>query len=183
MKIAKISHKTPEKDWRLTKQRMQIFEFVRKNKSHPTADVIHKSVKKNLPNISFGTVYRNLNFLKEHGFLKEFVIDEKSHFEGRVDSHVHFVCEKCHGIEDIDGAKDVSMIRQLKEVADKNKFYIRSENYEIRGICRKCQTTKSPAKLLPELFCIACGNLVDDLEQEKPVCSECKFQTECQYVK
>ncbi len=175
--------KNNKKNWRLTKQRLQILDFVRSNKIHPTAEAIHEGVKKIIPNISVGTVYRNLRFLRDHGLLKEFVINKVTHFEARVDSHVHFVCEECHGIEDVEDAKDIQMIREMQMIAEKSKFYIRSENYEIKGICKHCKMEQHPRKLTPELFCIACGHLNDDLKREEPVCTECKFQTDCAYVK
>lgn len=181
-KVLKNKGKSKKKEYRLTKQRLIILDWVRKNTIHPTAEDIYKGVKKNLSSISLATVYRNLRFLAEHGLLKEFMIDKVTHFEARVDSHVHFVCEACHGIEDIEGAKDISLIRELKELADKNKFYIRSENYEIRGLCKHCQSISHPKKIIPELFCIACGRLIDDLKKEEPICGDCKFKVECDYI-
>ncbi len=171
------------KDYRLTKQRLVILDWVRKSHNHPRAEDVYKGVKKQLKNIGLATVYRNLRFLASHGLLKEFTIDKVTHFESRVDSHVHFVCEKCHSIEEIKDSKDIALIRKLKNLADQNDFYIRSENYEIRGICKKCQKIEHPKKLVPELFCIACGNFTDDLKKEEPVCQECKFNVECNYLK
>lgn len=168
-------------DWRLTKQRMVILDYVRHNHSHPTVEAIFKGVKKELPKISFGTVYRNLNFLREHGYLKEFTIDKLTRYEGRVDSHVHFVCEQCHGIEDLEGAKDTKFVREMKKLAQHNNFMVRSENYEIRGVCKKCQRALSPKKIAPELFCMACGDLLEDLKKDAPVCEECCFSTNCYY--
>lgn len=172
-----------KKDYRLTKQRLLILDWVRKSHDHPTAEDVYRDVRKKLSKISLATVYRNLRFLSEHGFLKEFMIDKVSHFEARVDSHMHFVCEVCHGIEDIEEAKDVAMIRELKDIADNSGFYIRSENYEIRGLCKHCRKSSHPKKLIPELFCIACGHLTDDLKTAEPVCMKCKFQVDCAYVK
>lgn len=175
--------KVKAKDYRLTKQRLVILDWVRKNHIHPNTEKVYKGVKKKLKNISLATVYRNLRFLADHGLLKQFMVDKVAHFESRVDSHVHFVCEKCHGIEEIKNSKDVPLIRELKNIADKSDFYIRSENYEIRGVCSKCKDSSHPKKIIPELFCIACGNLTDDLKLEEPVCHECKFKVECNYLK
>ncbi|XOU94028.1 MAG: Fur family transcriptional regulator [Candidatus Kerfeldbacteria bacterium] len=182
-KVLKKEDKVAKKDYRLTKQRLVILDWVRKNHVHPNAENVYKGVKKRLKNISLATVYRNLSFLADHGLLKQFIVDKVTHFESRVDSHVHFVCEKCHGIEEIKDSKDVPLIRGLKDIASKNKFYIRSENYEIRGLCKHCQKDSHPKKIIPELFCIACGHLTDDLKTEEPVCVECKFQVECNYLK
>ena len=128
--------------------------------------------------MSFGTVYRNLNFLKEHGFVKEFIVDKLSRYESRVDTHLHLVCEHCHQIFDLD---DESLAGQLKELAGKAKFMPRWENFEIRGYCVDCQKKINPRQGLPELFCIACGNLVDELEKEAAVCVSCSFKSNCNY--
>ncbi|MFA6098094.1 MAG: Fur family transcriptional regulator [Patescibacteria group bacterium] len=178
-KSVKTSKK--DKDFRLTKQRIVILEQVRRDDSHPTANAIYSAVRTKYPQISFGTVYRNLNFLTEHGLLKECVIDKKSRYEARVDSHVHFVCEECHSIMDMDSQQDDQLIRELQNLASSKKFMIRSENYEIRGVCKNCQKTALPKKAVPELFCIACGSLLEDLEKEAPVCRECCFQINCSY--
>ncbi|MFA5134291.1 MAG: transcriptional repressor [Patescibacteria group bacterium] len=172
---------TKKSDWRLTKQRLVILDYVRRDHSHPTAEAIFSGVKKVLPRISIGTVYRNLGFLREHGYLKEFAIDKVTRFEGRVDSHVHFVCEQCHGIEDLRGSTDARLMREMKKLARSNHFMVRSENYEIRGVCRKCQRTHSPQELTPELFCMACGDLLEDLKKDTPVCKACSFSANCDY--
>ncbi len=183
MKKNLSSTKDNKKEFRLTKQRISILQQVRKDHGHPTAEIIYRRLKKQYPQISLATVYRNLRFLAEHGYLKEFVIDKVAHFEGRVDSHIHFVCEKCHGVEDLEGAGDKTLFNLVKSIAKKHTFYIRSENFEVRGICRTCQKTLTPKKLVPELFCIACGSLHDDLNKEEPVCASCNFKINCEYIK
>lgn len=175
--------KVTQKDFRLTTQRLVILDWVRQNHTHPAAEDVYKGVRKKFKNISLATVYRNLSFLAGHGLLKEFYIDKVAHFESRVDSHVHFVCEACQRIQDIEDAKDVELVRAMKDIAEKKDFYIRSENYEIRGLCKKCRQQSHPQKAIPELFCIACGQLHDDLNKDEPVCRECKFNVACHYLK
>ena len=51
---------------RSTKQRAAILEILRKSGFHPTAEAIYREARKVLPNISLGTVYRNLNFLRNN---------------------------------------------------------------------------------------------------------------------
>lgn len=166
------------RDWRLTSQRLVILEQVRHDMSHPVAETIYTAVKKKNPSISFGTVYRNLDFLAKHGYIKEFVVDKMSHYEARVDSHVHLICERCHRIEDL---PDKELVIAAKRLSRKEHFFIRSDNLEIRGICADCQKKMSPQEKAPELFCMACGELLEDLAKEAPVCQSCCFQTNCNY--
>ena len=50
-----------------SRQRESIKEFLRTRKDHPTADVVYENMKLIYPNISLGTVYRNLSLLADHG--------------------------------------------------------------------------------------------------------------------
>jgi len=170
--------KDTPRDWRLTSQRLDILDFLRKDKGHPTAEQVYRGVRKKIPNISFGTVYRNLDFLRRHGYIKECVVDKVSRYESRVDSHVHLVCEGCHAIFE---QKDGRLGTIAKDLAEKSRFFMRSDNLEIRGYCRACQKKLSPKLKTPELFCMACGELLDDMHQEAPVCQDCCFQTHCRY--
>jgi len=167
-----------KRDWRLTSQRLTILNHLRRDESHPVAELIYKKVKRQMPSISFGTVYRNLDFLSNHGYIKEFVIDKVSHYEARVDSHVHLICERCHKIEDL---PDKNLVLEAKKLTAKQRFFARSDNLEIRGICSACQKKMSVKEKAQELFCIACGELLDDLNKEAPICKECCFQTNCDY--
>lgn len=185
-KASKISQKKDkidlknEEHFRLTKQRLAILKYLRKASRHPAADVIYKEVKKEFSRISFGTVYRNLKFLKEHGYIKEFIVNKISHFDWRVDSHVHMVCDSCNTIFDLD---DDKLVDQLQRLAKRDKFVVRFENFEIRGYCKACQKKLLPKRHVPELFCMACGFLIDDLKKESALCKECKFQVDCTYAK
>ena len=167
-----------KRDWRLTSQRLTILNHLRRDESHPVAELIYKKVKRQMPSISFGTVYRNLDFLSKRGYIKEFVIDKVSHYEARVDSHVHLICERCHKIEDL---PDKNLVLEAKKLTAKQRFFARSDNLEIRGICSACQKKMSVKEKAQELFCIACGELLDDLNKEAPICKECCFQTNCDY--
>jgi Fur family peroxide stress response transcriptional regulator len=178
MSAKKASKKGNSRDWRLTSQRLDILEFLRHEPGHPTAEQVYRGVKKRLRSIGFGTVYRNLDFLRHHGYIKECVVDKVTRYESRVDSHVHLVCEGCHSINEIDDQHLATLARSL---AMKGNFFVRSDNFEIRGYCSDCQKKLSPKLKTPELFCMACGELLNDLQQETPVCKDCCFQTNCHY--
>ncbi len=178
MPAKKVEKNHPTRDWRLTSQRLDILEYLRHEPGHPTAEQIYRGVRKKLRNISFGTVYRNLDFLRQHGYIKECVVDKISRYESRVDSHIHLVCEKCHSISEI---MDSRLVEVAKSLAASGSFFVRSDNFEVRGYCSACQKKLSPKSKTPELFCMACGELLDDLHKEAPVCRECCFQTNCHY--
>ena len=88
---------------RNTRQRGVIVEILRKVKGHLTAEEIYREARKTLPNISLGTVYRNLTFLREHGLVREVRSnrDTSSRFEGDFPPHAHFHCTVCGHVDDL----------------------------------------------------------------------------------
>ena len=120
-----------------TKQREAILEFIRNSKSHPTADQIYDEVRKDLPNISKGTVYRNLQVLEKDGAISVLNINgTQSRYEVKQKSHYHFRCEKCGQVSDIDMPVD----KDLNHKAEKRtRLKIFSHQLEFLGLCKKCQ--------------------------------------------
>ena len=88
---------------RNTRQRAVILDVLRESLSHPTAETIYKEARRVIPNISLGTVYRNLNFLRDQGLVREIRPSDggSSRFEGILSPHAHFHCVGCHGLMDI----------------------------------------------------------------------------------
>lgn len=86
-----------------SKQRDAIRNFLISRKDHPTAEVVYANVSKEFPNISLGTVYRNLSFLVDNGQAVKVPCDDGSvHFDGNVMPHYHFQCTECGAIIDLD---------------------------------------------------------------------------------
>ena len=125
---------------RETKQRETILRVLRKTKSHPAADWIYEEVKKEIPNISKGTVYRNLRVLQEDGAVLELNLNGTvSRFEAKRESHYHFRCEQCGRVIDVDQPVD----RELDEkVARKTGLKILCHQLEFRGLCHECQNNQ-----------------------------------------
>lgn len=74
-----------------SRQREAIKEFLMSRKDHPTAEVVYEHVSKDFPNISLGTVYRNLSFLVDNGMAIKVPCEDGSvHFDGNVEPHYHF---------------------------------------------------------------------------------------------
>lgn len=118
-------------------QRKAIYDFLAGRRDHPTADVIYDGIRKNISNISLGTVYRNLNLLSDSGRIRKVDCgDGLEHFDANTDAHQHFVCENCGCIEDI-------FLGELPELVS---FAAKSFDGEIvttdvvfRGTCSRCK--------------------------------------------
>lgn len=122
---------------RRTKQRESILRVLRSATSHPTADWIYDEVRKEMPNISLGTVYRNLRQLCGKGEILELgLCGTLSRFDGRRDSHYHFRCENCGRVFDVDEPINEDINRR---VARKTGFKILSHRLEFHGICKECR--------------------------------------------
>ena len=120
-----------------TRQRQAILNILRGTPSHPTADWIYDEVRKMITNISKGTIYRNLKVLREDGQISELNLSGTvSRFEGRLNNHYHFRCEKCGRVIDVDETVDNELDRK---VAGKTGFKIAYHQLEFRGLCPDCQ--------------------------------------------
>jgi Fe2+ or Zn2+ uptake regulation protein len=123
---------------RNTNQREAILKILINTRSHPTADDIYDEVRKEIPNISKGTVYRNLNVLQEMGQVRELNLDgTKSRFEVAIASHYHFRCENCGRVLDLDVPIHVELDC---EIAKQTGLRISHHQLEFRGLCHGCQS-------------------------------------------
>ncbi|MBM7622576.1 Fur family transcriptional regulator [Sporohalobacter salinus] len=126
---------------RMTKQRKKILEVLRSTTSHPTADWIYDQVKQEIPNISLGTVYRNLNVLKEMGEIRELDYGSShSHFDGNAEKHYHFTCLECGKICDVDESLHFELNQNVEEKLGCSIDYHRLEFF---GVCSECKANKN----------------------------------------
>jgi Fur family peroxide stress response transcriptional regulator len=122
---------------RVTKQREAILKTLKNNHSHPTADQIYDMVRKQIPNISKGTVYRNLQVLREEGLISELNLNGTvSRYEEKQDKHYHFRCEKCGRVFDLDEPVDIEID---KRVSARTGLKVSSHYTEFWGLCKDCQ--------------------------------------------
>ncbi len=121
---------------RMTEQRRVILEEIRSLKTHPTADELYKQVRKRLPRISLGTVYRNLETLARKGTVRKLeVAGTQKRFDGRIDHHYHLKCERCSRIEDIE-IEPLDVIRELEKKLP--GYVITNYRLEFEGLCLQC---------------------------------------------
>lgn len=121
-----------------SRQREAIKDYLATSRSHPTADMVYMHVKKEFPNISLGTVYRNLNLLSDLGeILKLTTPDGGDRFDGQTHDHYHFHCRSCGCVYDIE--VDPDTISQINDLASSNfDGTIESHSLLFSGICSKC---------------------------------------------
>ena len=85
-----------------SRQREAILRSLSGRCDHPTAETIYIEIKEQIPNISLGTVYRNLSLLSELGEIQKITTsDGPDRFDGRIQPHYHFCCNNCHCVLDV----------------------------------------------------------------------------------
>ena len=125
-----------DNNMRLTSQRQVILEELKKVKSHPTANEVYDMVRKRLPRIGLGTVYRNLDLLAEIGIIKKLEVGgEQKRFDGDTSPHYHIRCLKCNRVEDIFIERDMKL---EKNAASCCNYKILDHHVQFSGICSKC---------------------------------------------
>lgn len=122
---------------RTTQQKEVILKFLKEVTSHPTAEEIFLAVRKEMPNISRGTVYRVLKHFKDLGEIKE-LMAQANHYDGDTSEHSHFICESCHRIYDIFDAP-----QELKFKKNNSVGQIRSCQVYFYGQCHQCLQRKA----------------------------------------
>lgn len=119
-----------------SRQRESIKEYLNSTDTHPTADTVYMNVKQEFPNISLGTVYRNLNLLADIGeAVKISTPYGGDRFDGCTKPHYHFCCTKCGSVIDLD-LKELDFIN---EAANQNfDGIIENHSMMFYGTCGEC---------------------------------------------
>ena len=118
---------------RETKQKTAILEFLRSKRRHYSATQIYDAVREKIPNISLGTVYRNLSALIESGEIISVETQDKCVFyDGFINDHAHFVCQNCKNIYDFE------LPMSAKEHLSSDGFYVNYERLVCYGTCKNC---------------------------------------------
>ncbi len=125
-----------DKKTRMTRQRQVILEEIRRYNNHPAADDIYGRVRKRLPRISLGTVYRNLDVLCELGEIQRLELSGSTkRYDGIPKKHYHIRCVCCSRVDD-------APIAPLNELEDDlygtTVFEIIGHNLEFTGLCPQC---------------------------------------------
>ena len=119
-----------------SRQREAIKEYLMSAKDHPTADTVYMHIREQNPNISLGTVYRNLNLLTELGEIKKLTCgDGSDRFDATTEQHYHVLCRSCNQVFDM----DIEPIKNINDIAN-NSFAGQIESHSILfyGTCSEC---------------------------------------------
>jgi len=135
---------------RMTQQRRIILEELRKENCHPTADVLYEMVRKRLPHISLGTVYRNLEVLTALGEIQTLELgSSQKRYDGVAAKHYHIRCIHCDRV-------DNAPIAPLNSLEDKlygaTVYTIMGHRLEFMGLCPECSQNESAQRFAERAF-------------------------------
>ena len=126
----------------VTPQRLAVMAALQNRRDHPTADHIYQEVRRQLPAISFNTVYKTLEILCQRGMvIKVNPLHAVARYDGQTGQHAHIVCRQCHHIIDLDW--EASEVPSLPADALQG-FQIEHPSLTFWGRCLRCQTSESP---------------------------------------
>ena len=120
-------------------KREAIYEALASTKSHPTAEWVYNKLKPDIPDLSLGTVYRNLTVFKEVGLAKSVgVVNGQERFDTDMSPHPHFVCTSCCKVMDIPGGKLFFDMNAYDHILKEYGARVKSHSLTFYGICHEC---------------------------------------------
>ncbi len=119
-----------------SRQRESIKKYLDTHRTHPTAETVYLDIKQEFPNISLGTVYRNLNLLADMGeILRISPGNGPDRYDGNTAPHYHFICTECGKVLDIDMEHQIQLDKLAGEHFDGT---ITNHVTHFFGLCREC---------------------------------------------
>ena len=138
-----------DQKYRMTLQRKIILEEVRKTHTHPTADEVYANVRKKIPRISMGTVYRNLDILSKIGLLQRIEPGQghpQMRFDGNTEDHYHITCLRCGRIDDVPvNSPDGVLDHLTKALLKATEYQVAGHHLDFYGLCPQCMEEEEPS--------------------------------------
>lgn len=117
-----------------SRKRDAILECVRSTATHPTAEWVYAQLKPQIPDLSLGTVYRNLAAFKQEGLIESLgVVAGMERFDREVAPHTHFVCTRCSRVIDVEGVEPPVGLAEQVHCGSVSQCVL-----TFTGICNQC---------------------------------------------
>lgn len=129
---------------RNSKQRERIYEAIHASSSHPTAQEVYGVLKREMPRLSLGNVYRNIAILLEEGRLQAGEFGNGTvRYDAVTSGHYHFVCERCGSVSDLDMPAAEGITAEARRLSPHR---ISGHSVRFYGTCAACVASESKAK-------------------------------------
>ncbi len=121
---------------RKSRQRERILDLIRASVDHPTAQRVYETLKKEMPSLSLGNVYRNIDILIEQGQIQRRSFgDGVDHYDAITETHYHFVCERCGTATDFPMPLQDRITEKARQMSG---LTITGHTIQFFGICDAC---------------------------------------------
>lgn len=128
---------------RRSRQREEIYNYLCQSEDHPSAEMIYSDLRGSIPNLSLGTVYRNLGLLEKLGQIRKIaVLDNVERYDAKTDPHGHFVCAYCGCIHNM-APIDESYIQQCSGLS--GGMTVTRTDITFYGCCETCAQHQTEA--------------------------------------
>ena len=125
---------SPTKQFR---KRNAILAYLQETKSHPSAEAVFAALKPEIPDLSMGTVYRNLNLFRQQGLVSMVAtVNGVERFDGNTADHVHFICTDCGAVSDLEGMRIPQELTTAAERCGGGR--VNDCQLSFTGICQEC---------------------------------------------
>lgn len=124
------------KTMRYSRQRERIYQYLTQTREHPTAERIYTDLRQELPELSLGTVYRNLKLLEDLGRIRRVAgISGNERYDAICEDHVHFFCQTCGSIRDL---QDIHPSLFIDAISLDEGYRISKLDMMLTGRCPQC---------------------------------------------
>ena len=120
------------------RKRNAILAYLQSTDAHPSAETVFGNLKESFPDISLGTVYRNLAMFKQQGIIASLgTVNGIERFDANTVPHVHFICTGCDAVMDLPHISTPEALRQA--AADESGGRVQECHLSFTGLCRECK--------------------------------------------
>ena len=126
-----------EKATKHFRKRDAILTCLRQTTEHPSAEWVFSQLKQEIPDLSLGTVYRNLSLFKEQGLITSLgTVKGVERFDANTDPHVHYICTGCGRVLDL---PEIRVPEELNQAAATNSGgQVTGCQLTFTGVCGHC---------------------------------------------
>ncbi len=119
------------------KKRQAILDYMMSTTDHPSAEMVFNRLKPEFPDLSLGTVYRNLTMFKEQGAVQSLgTVNGVERLDGNTSPHVHFICTDCAGVQDLYQLAVPEELTAMARTATGGD--VRMSQLTFTGVCKDC---------------------------------------------
>ena len=136
LQVQEVATRLRDNGYKVTPQRLAVYEALAKTKAHPCADTLYKELRITYPTMSLATVYKSLSILCSIGLAQELSLGEDSfRYDADTSDHPHIRCMKCGRVDDVPTMDTRRLIPQVNEATG---YHLTDHQLYVYGVCPSC---------------------------------------------